>query len=770
MERRTQEAEAESEESEEIEEEEEESETEEEEEEDSDEDSDDVPLGQRHPEALLAQAKIRAERAAAKKQQQQLARAATSAKLSMKTSKTEEDDNQPLGVIKRNKSIKQQQQQPQQQPFSIDELCKKLELVQQNQAKPTVLIPKTKPVSPSDHSKPKSPPRAHTEHITRATSLRRAKSAVDRNPPPMIPLPVLPTHHHHQQQQQQQQPRSPVTHKPTMLLNPIDTQSIDRNHHNQTQVHSPMELISPCLPPLNKKILIKVGIVNQSQSILIEIDQDTTVKELLENSKISYPSLLEDNMNKGSWGVYEIWNDLGIERPIREIEKIMNIVRDTWTSIDTNETHLLIQRSDLSGLAVSKRSFTSGVHGGNLWCELKPGKWTKKYVLLRDNSVYLCSNDKGKDEMLLCTMEKFDVYSIPDWAHKSLKNVPRDHSFGLKSLNKFSFFEHKSDFIHKFSCKDKLVQLEWIRRLYDSRSYIIMSQQGKEESTSGLLSRTKSTHHSTTKPSGGTGILEKAKSIRLKRNGTTRHQREVSQEPMPTEPNGSQQLRKGSIPPAVPVATTTTGSHLSRKPTLIQTNSLSKFKQGTLLGDLAPPALPNGPKHHQLSDENHHVHAILPSHILGLSSSSSPTVDPKYPPPRDHHEDHHSRHIPPIDTNTNTTTIKLRTWEQMGSDERKLYLVEVQNKAKLEGRTLLQFDNSLPPHSSSSKPGGPGGAISLPLVSGGSHDSSSTTTKVTPSSSGLKRSLTTGNQTRSPHLRAPLLSNESSSSTSRKKF
>ncbi|KAI9614835.1 hypothetical protein H4Q26_009231 [Puccinia striiformis f. sp. tritici PST-130] len=703
MERRTQEAEAESEESEEIEEEEEEeSETEEEEEEDSDEDSDDVPLGQRHPEALLAQAKIRAERAAAKKQQQQLARAATSAKLSMKTSKTEEDDNQPLGVIKRNKSIKQQQQQPQQQPFSIDELCKKLELVQQNQAKPTVLIPKTKPVSPSDHSKPKSPPRAHTEHITRATSLRRAKSAVDRNPPPMIPLPVLPTHHHHQQQQQQQQPRSPVTHKPTMLLNPIDTQSIDQN-------------------------LIKVGIVNQSQSILIEIDQDTTVKELLENSKISYPSLLEDNMNKGSWGVYEIWNDLGIERPIREIEKIMNIVRDTWTSIDTNETHLLIQRSDLSGLAVSKRSFTSGVHGGNLWCELKPGKWTKKYVLLRDNSVYLCSNDKGKDEI--------------------------DHSFGLKSLNKFSFFEHKSDFIHKFSCKDKLVQLEWIRRLYDSRSYIIMSQQGKEESSSGL-SRTKSTHHSTTKPSGGTGILEKAKSIRLKRNGTTRHQREVSQEPMPTEPNGSQQLRKGSIPPAVPVATTTTGAHLSR----------------TLLGDLAPPALPNGPKHHQLSDENHHVHAILPSHILGLSSSSSPTVDPKYPPPRDHHEDHHSRHIPPIDTNTNTTTIKLRTWEQMGSDERKLYLVEVQNKAKLEGRTLLQFDNSLPPHSSSSKPGGPGGAISLPLVSGGSHDSSSTTTKVTPSSSGLKRSLTTGNQTRSPHLRAPLLSNESSSSTSRKKF
>jgi hypothetical protein len=58
----------------------------------------------------------------------------------------------------------------------------------------------------------------------------------------------------------------------------------------------------------------------------------------------------------------------------------------------------LIQKNDLSGLAVSKRSFTSGVHGGNLWCELKPGKWTKKYVLLRDNELYLCSNDKVREK------------------------------------------------------------------------------------------------------------------------------------------------------------------------------------------------------------------------------------------------------------------------------------------------------------------------------------------------------------------------------------
>ncbi|WAR60449.1 hypothetical protein PtB15_9B388 [Puccinia triticina] len=453
--------------------------------------------------------------------------AATIAKLSMKPNGAppDEDDNQPLGLIKRMKKLDRvqqqaikptvltQNQQQQQQPSRADPITRprpsQLDTTHgANQTRKhsdhllTPLSPSlqdhtnhTMPIRlPSERSMTRSPveprdlidfsrhPSSHNpqqqqhssseeksalDHVRRSptrlrghtdqqlphhepvsNALRRAKTTADKagafhsfhNPPPT-------------------ESRSPVLTRPTNLLHPIDTK-VDTA---ASQHASPSDTCSPSLAPLpRKKILIKLAIIHQARSIMVEIGPLTSVKDLLAQAHQT------GALSEGSWGVFEVWTELGIERPIREIETIMSVV-DTWTSADTNETHLLVQKNDLSGLAVSKRSFTSGRHGGNLWCELKPGKWTKKYVLLRDNELYLCSNDKGKDEMFLCTMEKFDVYAIPSWAHKTLKGVPREYAFGLKSLNKLSFFETKSDFIHKFSCKDRLVLLEWIRRLYDAR-------------------------------------------------------------------------------------------------------------------------------------------------------------------------------------------------------------------------------------------------------------------------------------------------------------
>ncbi|KAA1113123.1 hypothetical protein PGT21_021998 [Puccinia graminis f. sp. tritici] len=885
-------------------------------------DSDDIPLGQRHPDALKAQATIRAERAKRRQQQQQeqeLARAATIAKLSMKsTGVPDEDDNQPLGLIKRMKSMAKPIKNNLLPPppsssstvFSVEELIKKLDLVQQQAIKPSVLIhsqqqqqqqqlgsqthhttqtinthhtniPHPRPArldsnsgsqsrKPSDHfltplspsfqehpqqlplpiqrpserTIPKSPieqqrdlidpsrhisssvqqqqqatlldnksnslpdqirrspihHRGHTDQHTHhhheptpSNALRRAKSTVDKpgtfhsfhNAPPTEPLPTLPSHinqhphhhqHHHHQQRQEPESRSPIPTRPTKLLSPIDTKFVGP-FPGGSPLASPIETSSPSHPIPLKKILIKLAIVHQSQSIMVEIDPFTTVKDLIDQAQQT--GELNDELFKGSWGVFEVWKDLGIERPIREIETILSVV-ETWTSADTNETHLLIQKNDLSGLAVSKRSFTSGVHGGNLWCELKPGKWTKKYVLLRDNELYLCSNDKGKDEMFLCTMEKFDVYAIPCWAHKTLKGVPRDYSFGLKSLNKLSFFETKSDFIHKFSCKNRLVLLEWIRRLYDARSYIVMSQRGEDEPTTVGLNRTKSTR------SGG---LEKVKSVKVKRSGTVSGGRGQGgmKEAIPAIPERG--ARKESTGSGGGSANGSSG--LSRRPTLIQTGSSTRFRQGTLLGDLSS-APPPPPKHHNLTDDSSTpttttLQAVLPAHILALSSSP----DPRLTSPRENAPGIGSgrsssqpaatsshAHTPTTATSTapttSTTTIKVRTWEQMGSEERKLYLTEVQNKAKLEGRTLLQFDNNpvgsihnnhthhhtSTTHSSHSTNAKEPLISSVPSPSSFNHHPSSFNPSAAASpanNGGLKRSMTTGasRSTRSPSTHKP---------------
>jgi hypothetical protein len=418
-------------------------------------DSDDIPLGQRHPDALKAQATIRAERAKRRQQQQQeqeLARAATIAKLSMKsTGVADEDDNQPLGLIKRMKSMAKpiknnQLPPPSSTAFSVEELIKKLDLVQQQAIKPSVLIhnqqqqqqqlssqthttqtinthhtniPQPRlaqldtnsgsqsrkpsdhfltPLSPSfqDHPQqlplpirrpsertiPKSPieqqrdlidsschispsvqqqqqatlldnksyslpdqirrspihHRGHTDQHTHhhhheptpSNALRRAKSTADKpgtfhsfhNAPPTEPLPTLPSHinqhphhhhhhHHHQQQQQQPEPesRSPVLTRPTKLLSPIDTKLVGPLPGGSPMA-SPIETSSPSHPIPLKKILIKLAIVHQSQSIMVEIDPFTTVKDLLNQAQQT--GELNDELSKGSWGVFEVWKDLGI--------------------------------------------------------------------------------------------------------------------------------------------------------------------------------------------------------------------------------------------------------------------------------------------------------------------------------------------------------------------------------------------------------------------------------------------------------------------------
>lgn len=98
---------------------------------------------------------------------------------------------------------------------------------------------------------------------------------------------------------------------------------------------------------------------------------------------------------------------------------------------------------------------------------------------------------------------------------------------------------------------------------------------------------------------------------------------------------------------------------LARKPTLLGLEHSSKFRQGTLLGDLNAGAPPPPPP----VNSNRPVQAALPSHV-------TPVVGP------------------------NNSTV--RGWEQMGPAERKEHLAEVQARAKLDGKTLLRFEEKDP--------------------------------------------------------------------------
>ncbi|CAH7671743.1 hypothetical protein BY996DRAFT_4586247 [Phakopsora pachyrhizi] len=261
--------------------------------------------------------------------------------------------------------------------------------------------------------------------------------------------------------------------------------------------------------------------------------------------------------------------------------------------------------------------------------------------------------------MFLCNLAKFDVYQVPKWAHDALK-PPREHAFGLKSLDKLSFFETKSDFVHKFCCKDKLLQLEWIRRLYDARTFYLMSQgSSQEDQGSTAMNRLRSTDAPSSRPIGDRGKPGVARSGTLAGQSSLHSRKDKNDHE--TEQIKLRKAKASNQSQGV--------SSLSRKPTLINPESLSKFRQGTLLGDLgghvAAPS--NGP--------TSGGRPVLPPHVMPLSQDKSWSSEEKGAP------------------GLASVTLKARTWEKMGPQERKEYLMEVQNRAKAEGRTLLKFES-----------------------------------------------------------------------------
>lgn len=94
---------------------------------------------------------------------------------------------------------------------------------------------------------------------------------------------------------------------------------------------------------------------------------------------------------------------------------------------------------------------------------MKRGKWSKRWVELRDNGLWLSKRDNGKDEVFLCKLTNFDVYSVT-----RVMKTPKPFVFAVKSTENLSLFENTADYLHTFCCKEK-DGLEWMMNILLAR-------------------------------------------------------------------------------------------------------------------------------------------------------------------------------------------------------------------------------------------------------------------------------------------------------------
>jgi len=168
----------------------------------------------------------------------------------------------------------------------------------------------------------------------------------------------------------------------------------------------------------------------------------------------------------GGWMLFEVSQDFGMERPIRHFE----VVSDVINSWDKNKSvNLLVaKKTPLATLLhPSAVPSSSPVCSTYVEWESKPRKWTKRWLELREQSLWLSKKDNGKDETFLCSLANFDAYLVTR-IHKS----PKPYVFAVKSTDSLSFFENSADYVHVFCCSEKDGQ-RWLEAVLLARSYFI---------------------------------------------------------------------------------------------------------------------------------------------------------------------------------------------------------------------------------------------------------------------------------------------------------
>ncbi|KAI0304454.1 hypothetical protein B0F90DRAFT_1809275 [Multifurca ochricompacta] len=191
----------------------------------------------------------------------------------------------------------------------------------------------------------------------------------------------------------------------------------------------------------------RVFIVDLQRFNTLLMTPATTAKEVID--VLEAQGQLANWAGMGGWMLFEVSQDFGMERPIRHFEVVSEVI-SSWDK-DKSVNLLVVKKTPLAALLhPSAMPSSSPVFGTYVEWESKPRKWSKRWLELREQGLWLSKKDNGKDETFLCSLANFDAYVVTR-PHKS----PKPYVFAVKSTDNLTFFENAADYVHVFCCSEK---------------------------------------------------------------------------------------------------------------------------------------------------------------------------------------------------------------------------------------------------------------------------------------------------------------------------
>ncbi|EKC97331.1 hypothetical protein A1Q2_08363 [Trichosporon asahii var. asahii CBS 8904] len=303
-------------------------------------------------------------------------------------------------------------------------------------------------------------------------SLRRPHRSSDQSPSPALsrattmssrpsrpssarPLPNPSDHGNHASSSHSQAPAQGQS-RPASGASAAQHRSRQRSHSIGAR-HPPPSGDVPPLPRGRALPVRCIVVADEIRQISIDVYHDTIAREILSQLKGKLPAPTAN----AAWVVCEVFTERGLERQVRDYENIASLVKG-W---DASAANCLAIRE--SALTLARQVPESAPFVGG-WCQLevKPGKWSKRWLETRGGQVFLSKNDKGKDEVQLNTLFS-DVYR-PQQSY----GAPQPFVFAIKRLEPSASFERPDEFLFTIA-SDESTGYKLHTAVYSSRSFTI---------------------------------------------------------------------------------------------------------------------------------------------------------------------------------------------------------------------------------------------------------------------------------------------------------
>ncbi|KAL7315986.1 hypothetical protein PS15m_005140 [Mucor circinelloides] len=171
--------------------------------------------------------------------------------------------------------------------------------------------------------------------------------------------------------------------------------------------------------------------------------------------------------NSDDWSLFEIDNQHGVERPLREWEIVLDVL-SVWEPDASNA--LLVKKYSYHYTLTSESILQKKIPPMHGWLsiEYKKGKWQKRYCFVKDNAIHHSKDNKGSSSSILCHLATYDVYTLL----QPIRISPTPFVFAIRAQDRSSIFEKESDYMRFLAVGDQDEMKDWVLSIRCTKSNI----------------------------------------------------------------------------------------------------------------------------------------------------------------------------------------------------------------------------------------------------------------------------------------------------------